>query len=327
MNDFRPSTENLQAIVTELATPDGRMVGTTGHEAARQNLLERIQAAGLEGYHDRGHELAYEAFGSSFTNLFGVVPGSSPDLDPIVLAAHYDTCGIQPGADDNAAAIAVLLSLAEPLRAAKLERSVVFAFFDAEEPPYFLTPAMGSNHWYEHQRQGNVHAALVLDLVGHAVPIPGWEDLMFVTGMESDPALQPIVRSEGEKARGIRTLPTLTRYVGDMSDYSAFRLDSRPYLFFSCGQWPHYHMPTDTPDRLDYEKMADFAHYLLGVTIAVSKTELEGPFEGYDTTPFELECMHALGGAMIEQLGARLESREDIDAFVGQLLSFGLLGC
>ena len=78
MNDFRPSTENLQAIVTELATPDGRMVGTTGHEAARQNLLERIQAAGLEGYHDRGHELAYEAFGSSFTNLFGVGPWLEP---------------------------------------------------------------------------------------------------------------------------------------------------------------------------------------------------------------------------------------------------------
>ncbi len=218
-------------------------------------------------------------------------------------------------------------SLVEPLRAAELERSVVFAFFDAEEPPYFLTPAMGSNFWYRHQREEAVHAALVLDLVGHSVPIPGWEDLMFVTGMESDPALQPIVKSEGERAIGLRTLPTLTGYVGDMSDYSAFRRDERPYLFFSCGQWPHYHMPTDTPDRLDYEKMADFARYLLGVTIAVSNATFDGPFEGYDTTAFELDCMQAVGGEIIEQMGVNLETRQDLDNLIERLLSFGLLGC
>jgi hypothetical protein len=326
MPSFRPDPEALREIVTELATADGRMVNSPGHQKARRNLLRRIREARLNGYHAQGHELSYQDCGRTFRNLVGVLTGSSPSLEPVVLVAHYDTCGVQPGADDNAAAIAVLLSLVEPLRAAELERSVVFAFFDAEEPPYFLSPAMGSNFWYRHQREEAVHAALVLDLVGHAVPIPGWEDLIFVTGMESDPALQSIVRSEGERAIGFRTLPTLTEYVGDMSDYSAFRLDERPYLFFSCGQWEHYHMPTDTPDRLDYEKMADFARYLLGVTIEVSNADFEGPFEGYDTTPFELERMRSVGGEIIEQMGVSLETRQDLDGLIHRLLSFGLLG-
>ena len=37
---------------------------------------------------------------------------------------------------------------------------------------------MGSTRFHEDQARGPVHAALVLDLVGHAVPIPGAGDLL-----------------------------------------------------------------------------------------------------------------------------------------------------
>ncbi|HIO02789.1 MAG TPA: M28 family peptidase, partial [Alphaproteobacteria bacterium] len=51
--------------------------------------------------------------------------------------AHYDTCDSLPGADDNAAAVPVLLEVAAQMADETLERSVILAFFDAEEPPHF----------------------------------------------------------------------------------------------------------------------------------------------------------------------------------------------
>ena len=62
-------------------------------------------------------------------------------LAPVLLGAHYDTCDSLPGADDNAAAVAVLLEVAAQMADETLERSVILAFFDAEEPPHFLSLA------------------------------------------------------------------------------------------------------------------------------------------------------------------------------------------
>lgn len=316
-------TERLESIVRALATPAGREVGSAGHEDARRYLLAEMGAMELAGYGASGFEHPYTRDGIHFCNLLGVLPGSRPELSPVLIGAHYDTCGPFPGADDNAAAVAIALTMVEPLRIANLERSVIFAFFDAEEPPHFLSESMGSTRWYQDQRLEETHCAIVLDLVGHDVPIPGLEDVLFVTGMESDPELEPIFRASASRAT-IRPIPTLTSYIGDMSDYRPFRLDRRPYLFFSCAQWEHYHEPTDTPDKLNYEKMAGTADYLVEVTTLVAATDLRGPFEGYDTTSTEIEYFQSTAGVLLDQVGIKLEGRRGIDALAEQLTAFFL---
>ncbi len=317
--------EQLKTDVEKLAFEHGRMAGTRGHSQAREYVVCRCREAGLEGYHNGSFELAYAEGEIRLTNVIGLLPGSRPDLDPILIAAHYDTCGPFPGADDNAAAIAIALASVEPLRRRNLERSMIYAFFDAEEPPHFLTPLMGSTYFYDHQRLGNIHCAIVLDLIGHDVPIPGKEDLLFIMGMESDPGLERVVRS-CEPESGIRTVATLNRYVGDMSDHHVFRENQRPYLFLSCGQWEHYHLPTDTPEKLNYEKMRYLVDYLANIAEAVCVATLAGPFEGYDSTPAELELMRKHVGGLAEQLGIPLANRDHLDVLVFQLVSrFGLL--
>ena len=52
-------------------------------------------------------------------------------------------------------------------------------------------------------------------------------------------------------------------YVGDRSDHHIFRENGAPFLFLSCGEWAHYHMPTDTADRLNYERIAATGDYLV----------------------------------------------------------------
>lgn len=310
---------NLQRDVVALATPAGRRIMSAGHARARDYLVERLRSLDLEPSGD-GFALPYRAAGHALCNVMGVVPGRSRERPPVLIAAHYDTCGALPGADDNAAAIAIALEVAARLRHAPAERDVIVAFFDGEEPPCHLSPAMGSIHWYRHVRRGPVHCAIVLDLVGHAVPIPGLEDLVFVTGMESDPGLV----LDDLDVPGVRVHPTLNRHVGDLSDHHVFRVDRRPYLFLSCGRWQHYHRASDTPDKLDYAKMAGIARLCEALLRRTSILELRGPFDGGDTLALELRAIRRhFGPAVAGPLEPR--GRAGVDAFIAMAMQeFGL---
>lgn len=307
--------------VRALATPKGRVVETPGHEAARDYLLGRMEEVGLEPYTPSDYTLPYHD--GRLINLAGLIPGTNPDRPPVALIAHYDAVRGTPGADDNAAALAISLAVAERLQDAELNRPLLLLFPDAEEPPHFLGGTMGSSHFYHHQRHTPIHAAVVLDLVGHDVPIEKRGDLLFITGAESDPDLSGVL---GELTPDdLRPVAVLNRYVGDLSDHHVFRVNQRPYLFLTCGRWTHYHQPSDTPDKLSGTKMTALVDYLVRLLPKLAETRLDGPFESYDSTPFELQTLQQHLGDVVKQLGLSLDTRADIDRVAVTLATrFGL---
>ena len=317
--------DTLKNDVLRLTSHGERQVGSEGHRAAREYLVDRMTELGIRPYRDDAYELLYGGSGTEFVNLLGRIQGSTKDRDPILLGAHYDTCGPIPGADDNASAIAIVLAVVEKLRSVSLDRDLIISFFDAEEPPYFMTDAMGSIYFFSSQRTEEIACALILDLVGHDVPIPGFEDLLFITGMESHSQLENVIKSTGENSR-IRIVPALNSYVGDMSDHHIFRVNDIPYLFLSCGRWEHYHMPTDTPEKLNYQKMGAIADYLGNLVRSCASTLFLEGFPGYDSTPTELQYMNSVFGELFQMYGiGKLRSREDIDRVVRMMTgTFGL---
>ncbi len=149
-----------------LSLPGGRMVGTSGHGRALSYIEARMAECGLSFFQGESYRLPYSHGEMEFTNLAGMVQGRSKTLRPLLLGAHYDSAIEGPCSDDNAVAVALLLDLAGGLRTGGMERSVVFAFFDAEERPYFGTEAMGSVMFAE-EYSGDLSAAVILDAVGH----------------------------------------------------------------------------------------------------------------------------------------------------------------
>src|SRR4029453_6202784 len=102
-----------------------------------------------------------------FHNLIGRVAGTTAGRSPVLIGAHYDSVISAPSADDNAAAVAIALSSAEALMQARAERDIVIALFDAEEPPHFHAPTMGSIRFYEDQRQpAGAHGRGAIGLCG-----------------------------------------------------------------------------------------------------------------------------------------------------------------
>jgi hypothetical protein len=248
----------VKNLVEELCSPAcaGRATGSKEGRAAREVVRRALSQAGVEV-----REQPIPQTGGA--NLIGHIPGDGPAL---LLGAHYDHLGksgadVYWGADDNAAAVAILVEVARRL-AKDSPRDLWLVAFDGEEPPHFLGPNMGSQRFVEDPPLplDQIDLMVCLDLCGHALGMAAVANDLFVLGAEtSDGTAQLIdsLRVPGVTPRraGINLLPPL-------SDYHPFRERGVPFLFLTGGRWRHYHTPNDTPEKLDYAKMEAMASWL-----------------------------------------------------------------
>ncbi len=278
----------MHEIVEYLCSPVclGRNPGTDDGVATRNFLRDHLIRIGLESCGEHGFDQPIPLIGGS--NLLASIPGSQDGY--VMLAAHYDACGQDnPGADDNAAAVAIALTVAENLRGSDLGSTVIIALFDAEEPPHFLTSNMGSQWFVDHPTipLGKLETMICLDLVGHSIGPEGTPDevseSVFVLGAEKATGTGEILDALPPR-QGIRPRRIDNYVVDSMSDYDAFMNAGVPFLFYTAGRTEHYHMPTDTPDRLDYTKMSALVDHLTDVVTALANREFFPYFygEGYD---------------------------------------------
>lgn len=299
-------------------------MGSLGHRTARAYIAARMTEIGLRPYRSRFvHEYA-PGFANVIGELRGTVEGG---LAPVVIGAHYDTCGNLPGADDNATGVALLFSLAEALQQSERRRTIVFAAFDAEEPPFFLTPRMGSIAFFEQQGGAAAGCALIFDIVGHDFPLPGRRRLIVVTGAESHEPLAQVIGSVGQP-RGLNVLAADSKYVTpgdqlDLSDYSIFRTRRRPFLFLSAGHWGHYHRSSDTPDRLDFGKLEAVSRYVERIVAGLDRVALEEPRPA-DSLKLELRMLRQTLGPLGVVAWLLLRRRAHLDWLAGMLQRLGL---
>lgn len=324
----------MKDFVKRFTEGNGRPVGSEGHVIAQNALVEKLKSiqreyreAPLQPYAGNDYAMPYTFNNVRYANVMARIRTASNEK-PVLVGAHYDTCGFQPGADDNAAAVAILFYLIDRFLEnenwKKLGRDVVFAFFDAEEAPNMMQRSMGSIQFYEQQRTDDFALAIIMDLVGHDVPVPGLEKLVAAMGMESHPSLEQLINSV-DIGNNIGLVAIQNRYIGDLSDHHIFRLNNVPFLFFSCGHWQHYHQQTDTWEKLNYQKMQAIADYLHKLILAYSNFTVAESVNNYDPTQTELILMNRALGPFLSSIGMHeLKSREDMDRVIQALLQFGL---
>jgi hypothetical protein len=145
---------------------------------------------------------------------------------------------------------------------------VLIAAFDGEEPPHFLNDGMGSEWYAAHPPVplDRIDGMLCMDLVGHAVGGAGLppevRGTVFAFGAErsAGTAAQLDALARVEPELWVRRLDA--EILEPVSDYEPFWRRSVPFVFLTCGRWRHYHTSGDTPDKLDYGKMAALARWL-----------------------------------------------------------------
>lgn len=258
----------------------GRKPGTPEGRAARAEVLSALRGAGLDPFEQ-------EVAACRGANVIATLPG---DVDRWVLVgAHFDHLGksggqVYWGADDNAAAVAILVEVARGLAEQRpAGRGVILASFDAEEAPHFLTGAMGSEQFARAPTAplDRIDLMICMDLVGHAFggdALPAdVRSSLFALGAERSAGTADHVMRLSRAEPGLVVRPVDAEVIPPLSDYVAFWQRHRPFVFLTAGRWRHYHAPTDTPEKLDYGKMAATARWLERF-VRETCARPEGPF-------------------------------------------------
>lgn len=253
-----------------------RMLAETLPE--RINDAEKLGAAADYIYsafqkHGNPRVQAFDVSGAEFRNV--LLPFNQGSSRTIVVGAHYDTYAGLPGADDNASGVAGLLELARLLRKASPAINVELVAYALEEPPHFGTPDMGSHH---HASGCNAELAIVLEMIGYFRDEPGSQHfpLPFLRHLYSDRgdfiALVgrfreiPAVRTMKGAFQGAARIPAHSLTfppilpgvtLSDHSNYWAKGCNAVMITDTAFERNPYYHTRDDTPEKLDYERMAE----------------------------------------------------------------------
>jgi hypothetical protein len=260
-----------------------RAIASTPHNTAFPEALEqsaRYLEAQLAG---AGYEVRRQSFPAGpglVRNLEVVVEPRAPAAETLVIGAHYDSCGTAPGANDNATGAAALVELARRLaplrhRAAIRIRLVLFV---NEEPPFFKTAQMGSLVYARSLKPKREHilGMLSLETLGfysdhpnsqHYPPplgllYPTTGNFVAFVGTTSSRAW---VRRTTGAFRAAAPFPSVGGTAPgvvqgiDWSDHWSFAQIGVPALMVTDTapfRYPFYHSPDDTPDKVDYPRLA-----------------------------------------------------------------------
>ena len=271
---------DVRALAEEIGERNMHRPGTL--DQAADWLEERLRAIGHEPqrqpYELSGAGMARYA-GETADNLVVEIPGESRPDEIVVVGAHYDTVPGSPGANDNASAVAVLLALAEHFRDKPQARTLRFVAFVNEEPPFYMTSDMGSHAHARKSREAgdNIIAMMSMDGLGFFSDQPGSQHypapgiglaypdtasfIGFVTRLRDGRLLRKALgafREEASIPSEGAAMPGFIPGVG-WSDHWSFWQQGYPAFLVTDSlpfRDPHYHRSSDTPDRLDYERMA-----------------------------------------------------------------------
>lgn len=212
------------------------------------------------------------AFDREERNILVRIPGQNKGKT-IVVGAHYDAHGNNPGADDNASGTSALLEIARILSKSPPQNDVILAFYANEEPPHFQTETMGSVVHANSVK--DVDLMISLEMLGYfstapesqkyPAPLnfyyPDVADFVAVVGPLEDRGivadLTAHLRGADMKTFGFST-PKFMPAVG-FSDHWSYWQRSIPAVMVTDTAFfrnSNYHRDTDTPETLDYLRMA-----------------------------------------------------------------------
>jgi Zn-dependent M28 family amino/carboxypeptidase len=300
--DTRPIAARLRGHVEHLA---GEIGERSLADPVRLRRAEHYLAATLA---KAGHRVRWQSYHASrdgmaheVSNLEVEITGTTRPAEVLVVGAHYDTVNHRgvttPGANDNASGTAAVLELARLLADAAPGRTIRLVLFVNEEPPYFWTDEMGSLVYARaaKRRGDGIVGMISVETIGYYRDEPGSQDYPPLVGA-AYPDTGNFIAFVGPQSNGGgewverctaafrahspvpaegAALPSLVSRINSSDHWSFWKqgwpalmvTDTAPY------RYPHYHKPTDTPEKLDYERMARVVEGLAATVRELAKAE------------------------------------------------------
>lgn len=256
---------------------------TKSNNARNYKNLDELNRVGsyIENYFNHYADTCYrQAYEFNTNEYFNVVASFGPlDAPRVIIGAHYDVCGDQEGADDNASGVIGLLELARLLDTVVLDRRIDLVAYTLEEPPFFRTEKMGSYVHASSLKEDSVQVELMicLEMIAYFTdeeksqdyPVKG---LSLTYGNKGD--YITLVKKTGAKKEVKKTCKDFKKnaeiktkiFTGppnlpgiDFSDHLNYWNFGFPALMITDTAFfrnKNYHKATDTMETLDFLRMS-----------------------------------------------------------------------
>lgn len=285
----RVSTENLKAHVSFLTSirPRPNYLNAGSMNTAASYIKAKLEECGLKAELQR-----VRAHGKEYAN---VIASAGPEAaSRVVLGAHYDVCGDQPGADDNMSGVAGLLEIARLLKdqAPNPRYRIDFAAYALEEPPFFGTEMMGSFVHAKSLREAgcSVRGMISLECIGfftdapgsqrYPLPLmrlfyPGRGDFIGLVGNFGSASFVREIQESMKAASVLSSRLIAPAWVTgvDFSDHRNYWKFGWPAVMVTDTAFyrnPNYHRVTDTLHTLDFPRMAGVVRGVLFALLSLT---------------------------------------------------------
>ncbi len=280
----------LRAHVTRLCEHP-RYGATLEH--ARNYIESELRATGWEV----SRQEFTTSDGETHYNLCALRRGSSGRR--YIIGAHYDACDTDegnPGADDNASAVAALLELAARLPREAPTHDIELVAWACEEPPWFETEDMGSAHHASTCEPETVAGLICLEMLGYYSDAPGSQPTLFpgqalllptvgnfiavVGNFEARPFARQVYADLSNEMPALRlNVPwagATELFFSDHRNYHPLGIPSVMVTDTAMLRNPNYHEATDTPETLDYNRLGIVTRGLIRCVTKLAWSERPG---------------------------------------------------
>jgi len=210
-------------------------------------------------------------------NVLGYLEGTDKKDELIVITAHYDHVGMQDGkiyngADDDGSGTVAVLEIAEAFaEAAKAgnapRRSVLFITFTGEEKGLLGSQFYSDNPIFPLE---STVTNLNIDMIGRVdEKYEGNPNYVYLIG--SDRLSKDLDKLSKRTAKAYKPKmkldytynhPNDPNRFYERSDHYNFAKHGIPVIFYFNGTHEDYHQPTDTVEKINFEKMEEIAQLI-----------------------------------------------------------------
>lgn len=244
---------------------------------AQLNIIADYIRQTFKTYSDSTGFQEYKVGGQTYKNV--ICSFGTENSKRIIIGAHYDVCGDQQGADDNATGVTALLELARMLKGQKLNYRIDLVAYTLEEPPYFRTENMGSyiHAKYLKDNHIDVYGMASVEMIGYFKDEKGSQDFPvgilswiygdkgnFITLVKKFSGAGPFVGNFIDHFKHSNQIKTETfpapKFVSgvDFSDHLNYWKSGFSALMITDTSFfrnKNYHKSTDTLETLDIQRM------------------------------------------------------------------------
>ena len=292
-SDLARIAANLRAHVQRLAGDIGER--NVFHPRALASARDFITSEWTRYGYSVRHQW-YDVGAVRCANLEATRPGQLRPEQILLLGAHYDSVIESPGANDNASGVASLLEIARHFATASPAITVRFVAFVNEEPPFFASTGQGSMVYAASARAADEDIRLMISLetIGYYRDAPGsqtypapfgllYPDRADFLGFVSDFRSALLMRRCARGFRRISRFPLACAAVPrgipgvSLSDHASFwHHGYRAFMITDTAfyRYPYYHTAKDTPEKLDYSRLAEVTDALAKTFVAIAQPDL-----------------------------------------------------